>query len=94
MRVLAITAFKIRNSTTILCFLKCITVILVSFHFGCYVGRPIEGNEDLKKTKNSTTSKFQNKLSKNLANGVITLNDKDSIQFEACQVNNHCSEAG
>ena len=94
MQVLVITAFKIRYSTMILCFMKCITGIFESIHFCCYNGRSIEGNEDFINAKKSTYSKIQNKLTKTLANGVFTLNDMDSILFEACQVNNHCVEAG
>ena len=37
-----------------------ITGILESFHFGCYVGSSMEGNEDLKKAKKLTNSKIQN----------------------------------
>ena len=51
MRALAITTFKIRYIAMTKCFMKCITGVCESFHFGCYDKHPIVGFEDFKKAE-------------------------------------------
>ena len=93
MQVLAMTVFKIRyfNNDSIL--FEVYNGNIACIHCGCYDGRSIEGNEYFNKAEKSTISKIQNLLTKNLANGVTTLNDNDPYLFEVCQVNNHCFKA-